>query len=125
MACWRPQRAVGLGLVACTLCGLTAAANQRYIEDEGRFPGWKGVLPSQYQQQQPTVQEPAPETTGYGELGQVTFLLDLKDGLATEAMHSSTGCSSQHHAVLFDKDPLLRCLGHTSCSQTLRCGHYQ
>ena len=70
MARGRVLRALAAGLLACALCHTATAANQRYIEDEDRFPGWKGVLPSQLQQQ-PTVQEPAPETTGYGELGQV------------------------------------------------------
>ena len=70
MARERVLRALAAGLLACALCHTATAANQRYIEDEDRFPGWKGVLPSQLQQQ-PTVQEPAPETTGYGELGQV------------------------------------------------------
>ena len=60
----------------CLACSLLLAStvqgtDQRYIEDEDRFPGWKGVLPSQAHQQPAAGQEPIPETTGYGENGQV------------------------------------------------------
>ena len=62
-----------LAVLACAACCLAVGGcvNQRYIEDEDRFPGWKGVLPSQaHQQPAEGGQQPRTDTVGYGELGQ-------------------------------------------------------
>ena len=76
--------AVAMGLLLARLCLAAllagfAAAEERYIEDTDRFPGWKGELPNNPADQltQALSQQATGKTVGFGENGKVRSLWSL------------------------------------------------
>lgn len=70
----RPGWVAGHGLALCLLVAL-AGAEERYIEDTDRFPGWKGELPSDTVDRSSLAlsQKATGKTVGFGENGKVRF----------------------------------------------------
>ena len=64
--------ALSLGIATLLLAAASARA-ERYIENNDRFPGWKGELPAEpgIRPNQTQAQSTPDTSIGFGELGQV------------------------------------------------------